>query len=118
MFSATITKLLSLRVMQDPHLTPSCRALYQAMLAYKRTTAQKYTSAFHMPFGTVRRCLAQLNRYEWLKSHHDRTERHLIYSPWMPIAVEREVISLFEQSVDNAANRGEFIMKAMLDMVV
>lgn len=111
-------RLLTLRIVQDRRLSPSSRMLYQAINAHVKTTARKYAAAFGIPPGTIRRCLAELKRCGWVYSYKTPEHKDLIYATWMPLDVEREVAELAEQLADHAANRGEFILKLMLDTLV
>lgn len=111
-------RLLTLRIMQDKRLVPSSRMLYQAMIAHTKTTAKGYAVAFGIPEGTVRRCLAELQRCGWGYAFRNPAQKELIYAPCIPADVEREVGELVEQLADSTANRGEFIMKTMLSTLV
>lgn len=117
MFMA-MNRLLSLRVIQDRRLSASSRLLYLAMNADVKTTAKGYAVALGIPEGTVRRSLAELQSCGWVHSFRDPTIKQLIYVPWMPPDVEREMADLVQQLVDSAANKGESIMKLMLTMLV
>src|SRR5690606_7213705 len=109
---------VTLRIVQDRRLSASSRVLYQAMTAHVKTTAKGYAAAFGMPEGTIRRCLAELRHCGWVYSYRQPQPAELIYAPCMPVDVETELADLAVQLADSAANRGEFIMKMMLDTVV
>lgn len=111
-------RLLTLRLIQDRRLTPASRLLYQGMTAMVKTTAKEYSSTLGIPAGTVRRCLGELQRCGWVYSFRTPQQTGLIYAPWMPLDVEQELAELAEQLADTAPNRGEFIMKMMLDTLV
>lgn len=111
-------RLVTLRLVQDRRLSSSSRVLYQAMNANVKTTAKGYAAAFGIPPGTIRRCLSELQQCGWAYTYRNPKQRELIYAPCMPLDVEREVAELGEQLADSAANRGEFIMKMMLDTLV
>lgn len=113
-----MNRLLPLRLIQDKRLSRGCQALYHAMRAHVKTTANGYAEAFGIPEGTIRRYLAELQNCGWIYSFRCPKQDRLIYVPWMPLDVEHELVTMVERLVDDAANRGEAIMKVMLDTIV
>lgn len=79
---------------------------------------KQYAAAIGMPYSTVRRCIHELKRFDWVYSFRDATSGAAVYVPYMPLEVERVVAAQAEQYFDIVSYRGEQLMKAVLDIVV
>src|SRR5690606_36378422 len=67
---------------------------------------------------TAWRSIRELEQHDWVYSFLEPKNRKLIYIPWMPLDIETAVAKKLEWLADNVANRGEWLMKAMLDIIV
>lgn len=115
---ATLHRVLPKQIIQDQRLGRTSQFVYCLMRSHPKSTFKGYAAKFGMPYHTVRRNIKELEHYDWVYSFRDPKSRGLIYVPWMPLDVERALAVQAEWLADSVANRGERLMKAMLDITV
>lgn len=115
---ATLNRVLPQEIIRDPRLHRTSKFLYLGMRSLPKTTIAGYATALGMAYPTVHRLMKELERHEWVYIFRRVGEKAPIYVPWMPMAVERKLATYTERLAGMAANRGEQLMKFMLDIIV
>ncbi len=115
---ATLNRVLPQEIIRDPRLHRTSKFLYLGMRSLPKTTIAGYATALGMAYPTVHRFMKELERHEWVYIFRRVGEKAPIYVPWMPMAVERKLATYTERLAGMAANRGEQLMKFMLDIIV
>lgn len=104
--------------MGDQRLGRTSKLVYGGMRTHKKATIKGYADAFNISYHTVRNCIRELERHDWIYSFREPNYGHLVYVPWMPLDVEISLVPGVERRFDRGSNRGERLMKAMLDVTV
>lgn len=115
---ATLNRVLPKQIMCDRRLRRTSQLIYSCMRAHPKSTFKGYAAKLSIPYATVRRCIKELEHHDWVYSFRDPKSGERIYVPWMPLDVEKAVASRAEQLADVMPNRGEWLMKAVLDITV
>lgn len=115
---AMLNRLLRKEIMRDQRLRQPSKLMYHGLLSHPKSTIKGVAAAFAMSYATARRSVKELEQYDWVYSFPDRKKRLRIYVPWMPLDIETALAKEVEWLAGNVANRGEWLMKAMLDIIV
>lgn len=113
-----LNMILPAAAFQDRRLSRTGLLVYFGMRAHRKTTIKGYAETLNMPYKTVYDAIQILQETDWAYSYKKPGTRRRIWVPAMPLDVELYVTQEFERKLQTAPNKGEAIMKAMLDYLV
>lgn len=105
-------------IIGDQRLTRTAKLVYLSLRHLPKNTIAQNAAALNMPYETVRGAVQQLIETGWAYRCRQSSTGRVIVVTWMPKDVERDLARQVELRSGLVANKGEWTMKAYLDLYV
>src|SRR5690606_15641726 len=92
-----LNRILPNQILNDQRLSRTRKFVYFAVRSHRKTTMKLFAAAIGIPYSSVRHCIHELKRFDWVYSFRDANTGESIYVPHMPLDLERVVAAQTEQ---------------------
>lgn len=110
-------RIVAQHIAGDAALSAAAKHIHNVLRFHPKTTVRHIATIVDVSPETARRHLRQLERHDWLYTFR-RGGNGVLHVPWMPLDVETAVAQYVEWLSGNVANRGERLMRFVLDLIV